>query len=232
MRLTTLFFALLPVSLLAEQSVSPVGFTESRHSIRAFSPSGEVTLPVVRVQLDVVYTHGRKERGDLVVVYDPQNGHYFWRYRSLNSPGDTGSFLDALEASAEAAYVGPDALFDFNMSSALYEKEHRERAGSMGAAESASIAEIERGLPVFEGAGYHTDASALHVLDAIDADFSCAPLPLTAICMSSKGNHIVSISREGDNWRFVFRNRFDVEVILDSKFNLVSTRRLTEPAKE
>jgi hypothetical protein len=231
MRLTTLFLALLCVPLMAEQSVSPVGFTESRHAIHAFSPSGEVTLPVVRVQLDIVYPRGKKERGDLVVVYDPQSGRYFWRYNPLNGPADTTSFLDALEAGAEAAYAGPDALVDFNMSSSLYEKEHRDKVDSMEAAERASIVEIERGLPGFEGAGYHTDAKALPILNAIDPDFFCAPLPRSAICRS-KGNHIVSISQEGDNWRFVFRNRWDQEMILDSKFNLVSTRRLTEAAKE
>jgi hypothetical protein len=231
MRLTTVFLAFLCVPLIAEQSVSRVGFSESRHAISAFSPSGEVTLPVTRLQLDLLYPHGKKERGDLVVVYDPPTGHYFWRYTPLNGPTDTNSFLAQLESGAERAYAAPAALFDFAMYGVLYEKEHPEKADSLEAAERASIAEIERELPVFEGAGYHTDAKSLPVLNAIDPDFFCAPLPRSAICQSN-GNHIVSISREGDNWRFVFRNRFDVEVILDPKFNFVSTRRLTEPPKQ
>jgi hypothetical protein len=40
---------------------------------------------------------------------------------------------------------------------------------------------------------------------------------------------IVSIGRDGDNWRLVIRNRWDQEVILDSQFKFVSTRRLPSP---
>lgn len=229
MRSITIPLALLCVPLAVGQSVSPVGYSESEHLIHAFSPSGDVTLPLVRVQLDIVYPRGKKERGDLVIVYDSSSGHYFWRYTPLNHPGDATSFLGALESGAETAYATPEALFDFSMPGALYEKEHRERADSLDAAVRASIAEIERGLALFEGAGYHTDGKALPVITALGPEFACPPL--SQMC-NNGANRIVSISRRGDNWRLVLRNRFDQEVILDPRFDLVSTRRLTEPARE
>jgi hypothetical protein len=226
------FFAFLCVPLVAEQSVSPVGFSESRHAIHAFSPSGEVTLPVVRVQLDIVYPRGKKERGDLVVVYDPQAGHYFWRYHPLDNPSDAASFLDALESGAEAAYAGQAALFDFYIPGALYEREHSGRADSLESAERVSIAEIEKGLPILEN-GYNPGAKEIEVAVAVGREFACPPYPdpTSQACVFGVRS-IASIRQEGDNWRLVLRNRWDQEVILDSKFNLVSTRRLTEPAKE
>jgi hypothetical protein len=42
----------------------------------------------------------------------------------------------------------------------------------------------------------------------------------------------ISISREGEDWRVVVRNRWDQEVILSPKFDVVSTRRLPGPANK
>src|SRR5579862_8630574 len=82
--------------LLAQQPISKVAFTESNHAIGGFSPYGEISLPGLRVQIDLRYPRGKSERGNLAVVYDPQTGHYFWRYSKVQSPKDI-SFLDALQ---------------------------------------------------------------------------------------------------------------------------------------
>jgi hypothetical protein len=160
-----------------------------------------------------------------VVVYDPATEHYFWRYEAVNHPGETTSFLGAMEFGAERVYAGPEALDDFIMLSELNVKEHTVRASSLDAAENASIEEIRRGLAVFEG-GYHTDAKAIHIGPWDRMDFHCAPLHDNCV---GNGDSIVSISPVGDNLRLVLRNRYDQEVILDPKFNQISTRRLTEP---
>jgi len=55
------------------------------------------------------------------------------------SPGDTTSFVTALESGIGAIYAAPDKLIDFGMSTSIYLHEHPERAGSMDAAESAAI---------------------------------------------------------------------------------------------
>ncbi len=45
-----------------------------------------------------------------------------------------------------------------------------------------------------------------------------------------QAKRIVSISRDGENWWLVVENRWEQEIILDSKFNLVSTKRLPAAA--
>ncbi len=218
--------------LIFGESVVPVAFTESRHAIYAFSPFGEITLPVVRVQLEINYPRGKHEFGNLAIVYDPATGHYFWRYARVSHAGETVSFLDAMQEGSEAVYAGPAALVDFAMPAALYEKEHSEHADSLEAAERASMEEIRRGLAEFEGSGYHNDAKAITIPPGIPGtegrEFYCPPDSQRCNGYS----RIVSISRQGDNWRLVLRNHFDLEVILDSKFGPVSSRRLTDPAKE
>jgi|ERR1039458_6529068 hypothetical protein len=234
-RLSPLFplsLVLASLPLLAQQTVSRVPFSEeSAHTIRAFSAAGEITLPVVRLQLDIRYPAGKQERGNLIVVYDPQTGHYFWRYSEVHR-NTTASFLDALESGVEAAYAGPDALVDFYVPGSLYSLAHPERAENMSAAREASIGAIQRGLPAFEKSGYHTDAAEENVAKAIGtSEFSCAPYPESGQNCGFKAT-IVSISHEGDKWRLVLRSRWDQEVTLDSKFKLISTRRLPDQKKE
>jgi hypothetical protein len=164
-------------------------------------------------------------------VVDPQTGHYFWRYSEV-SRNTTVSFLDGLENGAEAVYAGKAALVDFYVSARLYSKAHTERTDNLDAAKRASIKEVERGLPVFEKMGFHADVEGETVFKAIDApEFSCAPYPeMSQNCPNSA--KIVSVSQEDDTWRLVLRNRWDQEVILDSKFKIASTRRLPDPPKQ
>ena len=128
-----LILGVLSIPLVAQ--VSPVPFTESKQSVRAFSAAGEITLPAVRLQVDVP-NPAKKERGDLFVIYDPQTGLYAWRYHEIRSPSDS---FDVVEP------------------------------------------------------------------------------------------QIISVSKKGELWRLVLRNHWDQELILDSKFNHVSTRQLTLP---
>jgi hypothetical protein len=229
---------LLGFPLIAQQAVSPVGFSRSTHAIHAFSPSGDVTLQASRQKLDVQYPHGRKERGDMLVVYDPQNGRYLWRYQPGEARFPDASFLHAFEAGDEAVYATPSALWDFRMNAELNIKEETERAGGLDDAERLSIEEIKRGLPTCEGMGFHADATrvALYKLlySATGMDFACAPVAPPMLSDSGCGwqvKSIVSVGREGENWRLVLRNRWDQEVILDSKFGLVSTKRLEKTEK-
>ena len=212
------------IPLLAQQSVSPVGFSGSRQTIRAFNAGGEITLPTSRLQLDITYPGGRNERGDLLFVYDPQTGHYLWRYNPFHTSGETLSFLSGFNSGGEAVYADPAALVDFLMTQ-FYVTAHTNQADSLDAAERAAIDEIQKGLPIFEKRGYHTDQKSVPIFGAIGRQFRCPPV--SPVCNDL--DQIVSINRPANNWRLVLRNRFDVEVILDEKFNLVSARRLTEP---
>jgi len=195
--------------------------------VPAFSPAGKITLPVVRLHLDIAYPHGRKERGDMTVVFDPQNHHYFWRYTPLNWPGDSNSFLDDLKSGREAAFSEEASLVDFVFSNDFFVKVYTQQADSLDAAERASIEEIQKNLAVFD-AGYHTDYTPVDLRKAISAEFRCAPLH--ANCQDDL-NAIASVSKQGSKWRLILHNRWDQEVILDADFNLVSTKQVTPPSK-
>jgi hypothetical protein len=222
--------------------VSVVGFSESRHAIKAFSPSGEITLPVARRQLDIEFPGGakRKERGDLMVVYDPQTGHYFWRYLPWNKLGDNTSFLSALESGSERVFSGLDALVDFHISGHQYAQAHTERADSLEAAEEASTEEIRR-KAVFPGttaigmaATEVVGTSSTKSDSSITPDFACPQdgQPGFSQMCTTWNPSILSIGRDGSLWRLVIRNRWDLEEILDSQFRVVSQRRLPDSTKK
>lgn len=74
MRMISMLFTLLTIPMLAQ--VSPVASSESKDVVPAFDSSGVITLPAARLKVDVTYPHGKKERFELTVVYDPHAGHY------------------------------------------------------------------------------------------------------------------------------------------------------------
>jgi hypothetical protein len=229
MRLITLLFMLSYDLLLAQQPVSKVAFSASRSSVRAFSQSGESMLPTVRVQLEIQTPDRKIERGNLLVVYDPDSGHYLWRNSVAASPGDTTSLYTELESGRAAVYAGSAGLALFYMPGNLYVQQHTQHADNLDAAEHESILEIER--RALENNLYGSDMKEVTLYSAISRDFACAPFERgredrTAVMCGFTVKSIVSVSRDSDNWRLVIRNRWDQEIILNSKFELVSTRRL------
>src|SRR5258708_7815145 len=93
--------------------VTPVAFSESKDVVATFSSSGPITLPAAHLQLNISYPSGRKERGDLAVVQDPQTSHYLWRYEALHSAAEKGSFLDAFKSGRDVPYADSATLVDF-----------------------------------------------------------------------------------------------------------------------
>jgi hypothetical protein len=219
------------LSLAAQQSVSVVPSSETKDSVQAFSSSGAMMLPAVHLQIDLAYASGKRERRDLAVVYDPQNGHYSWRLGEATAPAFTDRFLEGLKS--HKIYADHDGLFDFTSRGYLWIRVRKSGADSLEAAQRAAINEIGHGLASIER-GYVPSPTGpsdpwpwdcIHVSLPISSEFVCGSPP-RADCPSPRLDTIMSIKREGGNWRLVLRNYWDQEVILDSEFKLVSTRRL------
>lgn len=218
----------------AEQSVSPVVNSETTNSISAFSSGGTITLSEVQLQVDLAYVTGKRERRDLAVVYDPQNGYYLWRLAEGTAPAYTDRFHEAL--THHRLYADASGLFDFASRGYLWIKVSRLRAKGLAAAERAVLGEIEHGLASIER-GYVPSPTGpsdpwpwdcVHVSLPISSEFVCGS-PARADCPSPRADEIELISRESSGWRVILRNHWDQEVILDSALNLVSTRQLAPP---
>jgi hypothetical protein len=185
-----------------------------------------------------------------LVVYDPQGGHYFWHHSVQSSPNDTGGWLTTFKSGTSGIYITPDSLVEFLGGSNVIE--HTTKATSLGNAQSASIDEVQRNLLASQRISDLLGVKIVPLMDApplvgfekspvwtnrlpgfrpISPDFVCVSYggPGQGPCLH--GTLVVSISKQGDNWRLVLRNRWDVEVILDQSFNAVSTRQLTMPPK-
>ena len=218
-------------SLAAEQSVSLVPSSETKGSVQAFSLSGIVTLPSVHLQIDLTYASGKRERRDLAVVYDPQIGHYSWHLGEGTAPAFTGRFLEGLNS--HKIYADRDGLFDFVSRGYLWIQARTSRADSLEAAQSAAMREIEHRMASIER-GYVPSPTgpsdpwpwdSIHVSLPVSSEFVCGS-PARADCPSPRLDTIMSIKKEGGNWRLILRNYWDQEVILDSEFKLISTQRL------
>lgn len=244
-RLTLLKFlllSLLSIPLVAQ--VSTVAFSEGTDAVPAFSSSGAVSLLASHRKLDIKYPRGKKERYELTVLYDPATGFYLWNmgYASPHRPNDVGVRLKIMKAQGTVEFVDATGIVQFDFADGLFVKTWRGRAANMDAAVEASTNEIRQGLPIFEGVSFHRDYKLVPIfgpLIGFDAkipagykplprEFYCEPF--NAFCPSD--NQIVSVSKQGNTWKLVVRNRFDVEVILDQNLDLVSTRQLTQPKKQ
>jgi len=230
------------VSLPVAAQVSPVAFSESKDTVPAFGPSGPIMLPAARLQIDVTYPHGKKERIETTVLYDPQTGHYLWHLMApVHNVDDTGRYIQAIKSQKSLAFADTSGLMDFIYPSGLFAKAWRGSADSLDDAVSATLTEIQQGVPAHEASLWHMDYKFLPVFGLVrnvDAQlpagyepidggaFMCSPLqqfcpPGTTV--------IASITKQGRNYRLLIRNRFDVEVILDHNLDLVSAKQLTQP---
>ena len=224
----------LALPLGADQSVAPVASSETRNVIAAFSSAGAITLPEVQLQLDLAYPHGKRERRDLAVVYDPQNGYCLWHLAEGTAPAYTDRFHQAL--TYHRYYADANGLFDFASRGYLWIKVSRLRVESLDAAKRAALEEIEHGLASIER-GYVPSPTgpsdpwpwdSIHVSLPISSEFICGS-PARADCPSPAADKIELISREGSGWRIVLRNHWEQEVILDSALKLISTRQFAPP---
>ena len=207
------------------QSVSKEG-EERLRTIPAFSPNGLVELPASSFRVTVQHAGKGVELGNMVVVYDPTNDYYFWHLNPARDKSDMQDIAQEFDSGPEGFYSSAAGLVHFRMpgGDAIF-LERVQRAANLKAAENSAIDELRRDLPVFEGRGYDPGYREVNLAPAIGRTWACAEDDLRANCAFG-AKKLVSISKVGENWRIVARNRWDEEIILDSKFNLISTRPL------
>lgn len=210
------------IPLLAQPTIERVPSSASKHSIRGYSAAGVVLLDTVHTHLEVRKEDGKVEQGDLTVIRDNTSGYYIWLYARRNQRG-TGSFLLELQSGRNVVWLDPDGIVDFQFAATLYVMKQTRKADSLDAAERASIDELQRDFLTFEKDGFKRNSKALQV-KGLDRDFACPPMNPKCNDGESK---ITNISRLGDSWRFLLRNRYEVELIYDADLNWVSTRNLT-----
>ena len=241
MRIIFLLLSFVVLRLTAQ--VSPVAFSKSTDVVPAIDKSGAITLTAARLKIDLAYPKGKKERPELTVLYQPKSGYYLWHItpHNPNNPDDTGLYLEGLKKRRSVVFADAESLSDFIFAGTIFVKVWRGQAASLDAAVSASIDEIQQGLPIAEGLGQHTDYKFVPVfglLMGVEAKIPAGvkPFPEGFVCepnvssfCPTYNNTIASVTRQAGNWRLVLRNRFDVEVILDQDFELVSIVQLTQP---
>lgn len=213
------------IPLMAQKPVSLIAHSESQHSIGVFSPSGEITLPLVRRLLTLNDSSGKSQSIALFVLRDPRTGYYFWRYAEHSVSNDSIAYLAVL-AGREAIYTAQDGLYYFKVPAlSIFVSRYTNKANSMDVAVHASIEEIKQNLSILGSIGVQKSVIPETLIrSALDDDFGCPPV--SPICYYGNSK-FVSIDRQDGNWRLLMRNRHDQEIIFDEKYTLVNTRRIS-----
>ena len=240
------------ITLPLQSQVLQFSQSESREEIAAFGPSGPTIHQAAYLRVDMTNPLGKRDVGELTVLFDSLTGYYLWAITTL--PADRreerGLLVNRMKARKLVAFADSGGLTEFSISSGLSAKTWRSRATSLTGAIAASIAEIQRfpasaaalrrdyipipitlprkvkSSPVFTG---------VYIDFRIPANFK--PIPQTFWCAEfnsfcpTNNNSIVSITKQGNNYRLIVRARFDAEVIVDQNLDVVSAQQLTQPAE-
>ena len=90
------------------------------------TPYGHALLPMIRERIEIKNVRS-SETGGLVVVYDPEHGHYFWHITALDDGNShPADFLRALKAGQLVVYAGPSGLVEMLYLGSIRITEHRE----------------------------------------------------------------------------------------------------------
>jgi hypothetical protein len=225
MRLLTITFICAWIPLALGQSITRLPLTETTHVVNAFTSYGFRAVDAAVVIVDITSIGGGHERGQLTTVFDKENGHYFWRITIPFSQDEEASVLSSLGAGVSAVYASPESLVYFN---GFWVQEHREKAFNLSNAEDAAVDAIRRNLVGLAAKAYDTGLKQIEFHDgAVNDGFSCPELATSAICRTV--TRFISINKTENKWRLVMRNRWDMEVILDTNFDVIGSRQLTSP---
>ena len=226
--------------------VTPVPLSEVHDVVPAFTLSGKITLPAARLKVEIDSPKGKKRQSELTVIYDPGTGYYLWNHMSSNPdfPEHTGSRINTLkQPKLEVATVSDAAgLIQFDFGGALFAKASRGRASNLSAAVTASIDEFRLEVAAFGGISLNRYLKLIPVSGLVigfDAKIPPGYKPIGRDFLSEYNpvtrqfdmGTIVSVTKQGNNYRLVLRKRVDVEVIVDQNLDLVSAQQLTQPAK-
>lgn len=168
-----------------------------------------------------------QKRFELTVVRDPGSGYFLWHVIGVDPgrPETIGVRLKALQGRLIAVFAEPDRLLEIYDPSLV--RVWRGRAESMDAAIAKSVEELRRGAGILEGKGSVESAQMTSIRgevkwagSAIFRDFRCAPD--SSICPDK--TTIEAVTKSGARWRIWLRGRFDLEVVLDEKFDLIDGR--------
>lgn len=208
--------------------VAPPWVVASTDVIPGFDARGARTFPVSRVMVDVSLPRSlTQKRFELTVVRDPGSGYFLWHVIGVDPgrPETIGVRLKALQGRLIAVFAEPDRLLEIYDPSLV--RVWRGRAESMDAAIAKSVEELRRGAGILEGKGSVESAQMTSIRgevkwagSAIFRDFRCAPD--SSICPDK--TTIEAVTKSGARWRILLRNRFDLEVVLDEKFDLIDGR--------
>jgi hypothetical protein len=203
--------------------------------VSAFSSAGKIALSAVHFQLDLSYADGKRERRDLVLVYDPQNSYYLWHISEGTAPAYSERFLECLKL--YRYWTDADGLYEFTSRMNLYVKVGTLKADNRGAAQRAAIAEIAQRLPEVAKYGYAPTPGGTRwpwdyrqITLPTSLDFACG-LPLRANC-SPGPDEILSIDKRDSEWRILRKNHWVEEIILDQHFDPIGRNQRTDGQTE
>ena len=179
-------------------------------------------------QMQVMVPTGRAEmqRGDVIMLYEPGSGEFWWRYQNSLSDASEGiadRFLEGFVLS-----LTDDRIVGFKLDSpVLWVRNATEQHSSLDEGQASVLATLARSQADIASGGlnWFQQVNLTEVLDSglFDATFDESPFP---------GHKLLGVAKQATGWQVLLAGpRGDVVAVqLDDDYQIVSASRGNAPA--
>jgi hypothetical protein len=225
-----IILCLLPTSLAkaAQRDIEIIAGTTVDRLTMAFTGGLQTPTMLREVHLKTPLPDGTVHNGVLVIARDTASGRFWWMLaKSGNAPPERLSTAD-WAASHAAIYVAENTIVMFwTIAPGQLSTVERpgQAAGSLDEAQQLAVAAIQRRAAEYErGKMWAWDGTTVKLpRSLIPFEFWHPPFQPN---MPRGATKVVSVSKDGKNWKLVLRDQWDQELILDESYGVVSSRRL------
>jgi hypothetical protein len=202
----------------------PISSRNTLNAIHAFGKAGAgVEIQASSVIVDARMPSGRRDRGELVVLFDTASGFFQWLFATSVADNPAESAYQAGFARGQmTAYVDQDGLSVFGTSTApphLAVRQSRTRAQNVNDAEAQSLQDASGRLADYER-GDHADWSMISLL----------PLGMEFVTPSQRPVRtpikILQVVKQDGNWEVIIQSQWKEKIILNDKFELIGMTRM------
>ncbi len=193
-------------------------------TLAAVTSGGKSEVQVREMRASMTASGAAPKLFDVLVLYDPQSGLFWWSYRATSDQDSTNTTDDF--SAASKVFIGDGAIVVFSFySPTLWVRQSSDRQSGLDQAQATALAGLAS-LGTAAGDGSAQLFKRVDLKGSLDADFfyrknSASRFPSATLS---------SISRQGQQWRVVLNgpNGDRAIMVLDDQYSLVKIEGPTQ----
>jgi hypothetical protein len=199
----------------------PVAFSTTEYALRVNGREGGRFLSAREMIMDITFPSGRKDKGDMLVVFDQASGLYLWMFQLIPPDSPASGTIASSFDSRFVPFATTEKLAVFWIQPPeIVVIDSEKKAASLGDAEKKSLAEALELVGDFENRSFwrRLPRASFGSLDSsfFAPQFSSAWLPIA----------LLSVERSEAGWEVLVEGQWRARLSLNRKYELIGTARV------